>query len=608
MTIENVAVPATADDDSGPELKRTLGQFQVFAISFAFISVAVGIFATYDDLLGTAGPVGIWLWVIAAVGQTLVALVVAQFAARIALSGSSYQWASRLANPKIGWLFGWLTFWYLATGVVAMDNALASQAFMPLVGMPESEDTARMITVAILIVQAVLVIASTRLLGLITSAAVGTRAGHRRGAGDRAGGRHAVHRQRRRREPHLPRHHRQRARLLRHRRRVDGRDDHGPAHARRLRLRGEPRRGGQGSVPQRPARDRVLGRRGRSAGAGVPDRAHRRDQGHPGSERQRVTGRRDHPRSARTGRRANPAGGPGVRDVRCRHGGDGRLLTAGVRDGARSTLPGARADATGQPATQTPVPATILILVVGVVLMLALPGQALLQLIIGGTILPALIYGAIVILYLAVRKRLEHKEGGFSLGRFEMPIAIAALIWVAAALFVLVTPGDATVPTLVVLGLILAGGVYFAYMLIFHREVLDTEPGEGNPVAATLPRPNDLHQPGTDRADRTSRPSWRHRLPGGEGVGWNLLFTHEPAMIVFAQETQDVVNALAWARQHDVPLRVRSGGHCLEGWSSVDDGIVIDVSEMKSVTMRPGLQHRDCRRRTQSTGGRNRAR
>ena len=96
-----------------PELKRTLGAFQMFAISFAFISVAVGIFATYDDVLQTAGPVGIWLWIIAAVGQTLVALVVAQFAARIALSGSSYQWASRLANPKIGWLFGWLTFWYL---------------------------------------------------------------------------------------------------------------------------------------------------------------------------------------------------------------------------------------------------------------------------------------------------------------------------------------------------------------------------------------------------------------------------------------------------------------------------------------------------------------
>src|SRR6201997_5455097 len=159
MTAENVlyADPADAEcRDCGyePELKRTLGSFQVFAISFAFISVAVGIFATYNAVLRDAGPVGIWLWVIAAVGQTLVALVVAQFAARIALSGSSYQWASRLANPKIGWLFGWLTFWYLAIAVIALDNALASQAFMPLVGMHESEDTARLITVAILIIQA----------------------------------------------------------------------------------------------------------------------------------------------------------------------------------------------------------------------------------------------------------------------------------------------------------------------------------------------------------------------------------------------------------------------------------------------------------------------
>ena len=128
MTAENVADVRSADDecrDCGyePELKRTLGSFQVFAISFAFISVAVGIFATYNAVLRDAGPVGIWLWVIAAVGQTLVALVVAQFAARIALSGSSYQWSSRLANPKIGWLFGWLTFWFLAIGVVAMDNS-----------------------------------------------------------------------------------------------------------------------------------------------------------------------------------------------------------------------------------------------------------------------------------------------------------------------------------------------------------------------------------------------------------------------------------------------------------------------------------------------------
>jgi amino acid transporter len=81
-----------------------------------------------------------------------------------------------------------------------------------------------------------------------------------------------------------------------------------------------------------------------------------------------------------------------------------------------------------------------------------------------------------VILYLVVRKRLDHKEGGFSLGRFEMPVAVVALLWEVFVVFVLVTPGDATVPALIVVGLILAGGVYFAYLLMFHREVLDEEP------------------------------------------------------------------------------------------------------------------------------------
>jgi amino acid permease len=102
-----------------PELKRTLGSFQMFAISFAFISVAVGIFATYDQVLQTGGPLAIWLWILAAIGQVLVALVYAQFAARIPLSGSAYQWGSRLANPKVGFGLGWLTVCYLAIGVVA---------------------------------------------------------------------------------------------------------------------------------------------------------------------------------------------------------------------------------------------------------------------------------------------------------------------------------------------------------------------------------------------------------------------------------------------------------------------------------------------------------
>jgi FAD/FMN-containing dehydrogenase len=65
-------------------------------------------------------------------------------------------------------------------------------------------------------------------------------------------------------------------------------------------------------------------------------------------------------------------------------------------------------------------------------------------------------------------------------------------------------------------------------------------------------------------------------------MSYNHLFSHHPEAIIFCTETQDVVNALTWARRNDVAVRVRSGGHCLEGWSSVDDGLVIDVSHLKS--------------------------
>lgn len=490
MTTENVAVSTTADDecvDCGyePELKRTLGSFQVFAISFAFISVAVAVFATYDDLLNTAGPVGIWLFAVAAVGQTLVALVVAQFAARIALSGSAYQWASRLANPKVGWLFGWLSFWYLATGVVAMDNALASQAFMPLVGIPQSEDTARLLTVAIMIVQAVLIIVSTRLLGMFTSLSVGlelaivvvlvialiavvvfTGSGSfdnltSRGVAADATNYYAI-------GGGLM------AGMIVGLTTLVGFD----SAANLAEEAKDPFRSVPRAIVASVVAAGVLGLLFLIAltvaikdvpavsAEGSPVAAIIRSQLGPVAERILLLGI------------VFAMFGAGMVVMTAAS----RQAFAMARDG-RFPAPGLMRRVNSR--TQTPVPATILILVVGVVLMVALPGDALIQLIVGGTILPALIYGATVVLYLSVRKRLEHKEGGFSLGRFELPVATAALIWVAAALFVLVTPKSNFVPVLVVVGLILVGGVYFAYMMIFNREVLETEPGED--VLAAVP-------------------------------------------------------------------------------------------------------------------------
>jgi hypothetical protein len=110
--------------------------------------------------------------------------------------------------------------------------------------------------------------------------------------------------------------------------------------------------------------------------------------------------------------------------------------------------------------------------------MVALPGDALLQLITAGTILPVIIYGATVVLYLTVRKRLAAKEGAFSLGRWELPVAIGALVWLVVALLVLVLPHESRVPVLIDVGLVLAGGMFFLFMLTLDRTSLEAEVGD----------------------------------------------------------------------------------------------------------------------------------
>jgi FAD/FMN-containing dehydrogenase len=58
-----------------------------------------------------------------------------------------------------------------------------------------------------------------------------------------------------------------------------------------------------------------------------------------------------------------------------------------------------------------------------------------------------------------------------------------------------------------------------------------------------------------------------------------------PKQSCSAAPTQDVVNAVASAREQGLALRARSGRHSLEGWSCIDGGLVIDVSRMKSLVI-----------------------
>lgn len=63
---------------------------------------------------------------------------------------------------------------------------------------------------------------------------------------------------------------------------------------------------------------------------------------------------------------------------------------------------------------------------------------------------------------------------------------------------------------------------------------------------------------------------------------WNAMIDKHPAAIVRCVTTADVVYAVNFAREHGLPLAVRGGGHNIAGSAMCDDGIVIDLSQMKA--------------------------
>lgn len=475
-----------------PELKRSLGSFQMFAISFASVSVIIGIFATFGDVLQTSGPLGIWLFPVVAVGQILVALVYAQFAARIPLTGSSYQWASRLANPKIGWMFGWVAVCNAAIGAPAIDNALATQCLMPLFNMAPNDATARVITIALLVIQAVIVVMSTRIVGWMNSLAVGVElmivvvlgialvvavvvTGH--GSTDNlvsqgiaAGSSNYF---------------------------ALGGGLMGALIMGLSTLVGFDAAANMAEEAKNPLRDvprAIVGSVVTAAILGmllvVALTVAIRDM-HAASTSNSAVAEIMHQQFGSGLERpfllviAIAFFGAAVVTMAA----TSRMIFAMSRD---NRFPGHRLFKRVNPRTSTPIPATLLQLGLGIALIMSIQGAAMLQLILAGAILVTIPYAMTVVLYLVVRGKLERTEGAFSLGRFEVPIAVTALVWLIAAAFVSIMSAPTIVPILIVGGMLLVGGVYLAYLMTFQRQVLDHEAGEAGPTATP---PAIQHQP-----------------------------------------------------------------------------------------------------------------
>ncbi|HEX2808323.1 MAG TPA: FAD-binding oxidoreductase, partial [Kineosporiaceae bacterium] len=102
-----------------------------------------------------------------------------------------------------------------------------------------------------------------------------------------------------------------------------------------------------------------------------------------------------------------------------------------------------------------------------------------------------------------------------------------------------------------------------------HDVIGDATLGElAATVRGELVRPND---PGYDSARAV----------------WNGAHDRHPALIIRCAGTADVIRAVEFARSQGLVIAVRGGGHSIAGFSSCDDGVVIDTSPMKGIRVDP---------------------
>ena len=72
---------------------------------------------------------------------------------------------------------------------------------------------------------------------------------------------------------------------------------------------------------------------------------------------------------------------------------------------------------------------------------------------------------------------------------------------------------------------------------------------------------------------------------------WNAMIDRRPALIARCTSPEDVVQAVKFARKHNLLVSIRGGGHNIAGNAVCDDGLMIDLSLMKSVQVDP-IAHR----------------
>ncbi|NEC28600.1 amino acid permease [Streptomyces sp. SID8111] len=131
------------------EFKRDMGPWANFSLGFTYLSPVVAIYTMFAFGLATAGPPMIWSLVIAGVGQLLVALVFSEIVAQYPVAGGVYPWARRLWGRRYAWLNGWVYMVALFVTIASVVSG-AGPYIASLFGFEASVDTVILCSLGIL--------------------------------------------------------------------------------------------------------------------------------------------------------------------------------------------------------------------------------------------------------------------------------------------------------------------------------------------------------------------------------------------------------------------------------------------------------------------------
>jgi len=106
------------------ELRRRMGGFSNFAVSFTIISILSGALTSYFIGMTYGGPVDlVWGWVLVGVMVLIVGLGMAEIASAYPTAGGLYYWAAKLAPDNAG-VWSWFTGWFNLLGQVAITAGI----------------------------------------------------------------------------------------------------------------------------------------------------------------------------------------------------------------------------------------------------------------------------------------------------------------------------------------------------------------------------------------------------------------------------------------------------------------------------------------------------